>query len=82
LGSESSADPRARRTTAGSTHLAQHRDHHPGVLLEQHGQQVLGSRLRVAALVGKPLGGLERLLRLDGETIELQSGPIDIRLGL
>ena len=51
--------------------LAQHRRDDATVLLEQHGEQVLGGRLWVAALVGQPLGGLQRLLGLDGETVWL-----------
>ena len=43
----------------------------PAVLLEQDREQMLGHRLRVAALVGQPLGGLERLLGLDREAVWL-----------
>ena len=51
--------------------LAQHGHDHAAVLLEQHREQMLGRRLRVAALVGEPLGGLQRLLGLDRESVWL-----------
>ena len=51
--------------------LAQHGRDDAALLLEQDGEQVLGRRLRVAALVGQPLGGLERLLGLDREAVWL-----------
>src|SRR5581483_2404154 len=44
------------------------------LLLEQHREQVLGRELRVAALVGEALGGLDRLLRLDREAVWVHSG--------
>ncbi len=43
----------------------------PSGLLEQHREQVLGRGLRVAALVGEPLRGLNRLLGLDRESVWL-----------
>ena len=58
-------EPRAQRRAHRrgiDAELAQHGRHHPALLLEQDGQQVLRGGLRVAALVGKPLGGLQRLL--------------------
>ena len=51
--------------------LAQHGHDDPLILLEQDGEQVRRSRLRVAALVGQLLGGLERLLGLDRKTVWL-----------
>ena len=53
--------------------LAQHRHDDPAVLLEQDGEQVLGHRLRVAALVGQLLRGLERLLGLDRKSVWLHA---------
>jgi hypothetical protein len=54
--------------------LAQHRDDDPAVLLEQDGEHVLGHRLRVAALVGQLLCGLQRLLRFDRKAVWLHGG--------
>ena len=78
LSPESSA---ARRALAvGLAHggrvdaeLAQHGNDDAAVLLEHDGEQVLGHRLGVATLVGQPLGGLQRLLGFDRETVWLHS---------
>ena len=51
--------------------LAQHGHDDASVLLEQDREQVLGHRLGIAALIGEPLRGLERLLGLDRETVWL-----------
>ena len=67
---------RAERLADGAgldSELAQHRHDHPAVLLEQHREQVLGRGLRIAAVIGQPLGGLKRLLGFDGETVWLHS---------
>ena len=72
FGSASSAGRRRLADRAGlDAELAQHRDDDATLLLEQDGEQMLGRRLRVAALVGQPLRGLQRLLGLDGETVWL-----------
>ena len=72
VGSASRRGPSDWRTAAGlGAELAQHRRDHAALLLEQDGEQVLGGGLRVAALVGQPLGGLQRLLGLDGEAVWL-----------
>ena len=49
--------------------LAQYRCDDATILLEQHREQVLGRRLRVAPLVGQPLRGLKRLAGLDCESV-------------
>jgi hypothetical protein len=41
----------------------------PAVLLEQHGEQVLGDDLRVARLLGQAAGVADGLGGLDGEAI-------------
>ena len=56
--------------------LAQHGRDHAGVLLEQHREQVLRACLRVVALLGQPLGGLQRLLGLDREAICVAYGDL------
>ena len=81
FGSASSAG--AERLADGGrvdAELAQHGRDDAAVLLEQHREQVLGRDLRVAALVGEPLGGLERLLGLDRESVllHLASGSSEV----
>jgi hypothetical protein len=49
--------------------LAQHGRNDAAVLLQQNGEQMLGHRLRVAALVRKLLRGLQRLLGLNRELV-------------
>ena len=63
FGSASSARAERLADRGGiDAELAQHRDDDAALLLEQHREQMLGRRLRVAALVGEPLCGLKRLL--------------------
>ena len=59
----------ARRASAPS--LAEHGHDDAAVLLEQHGEQVLGRHLRVAAALGELAGRGDGLLGLDGESISL-----------
>ena len=68
-GAASTSARSARRVDA---ELAQHAGHHVVVLLEQHGEQVLGRRLRVLARGGQRDRGLEGLLGLDGEAVGVQ----------
>ena len=51
--------------------LAEHRSHHAVALLQQDGQQMLGLDLGVVARGGEREGGLDRLLRLGCEAVEL-----------
>ncbi len=60
--------------------LREHGDDDAAVLLEQHREQVLGRRLRIAPLVGQPLGGLNRLLGLDRESVWLHWLPLNLSL--
>ena len=70
------------RTAAGSTpSLRSTGTTMPAVLLEQDREQVLGHRLRVAALVGQPLRGLQRLLGLDRKTVWLHGVFQGLRVG-
>ena len=73
-GIERGVDRGAQRARVGAE-LVQHGSDDPGLLLEQHGQQVLGHELGVAALLGEPLGGLQRLLGLDREAVWVQIWP-------
>ena len=60
------------RSGAGvGAELGQHRHDDAAVLLEQHGEQVLGRHLRVAAALGELAGRGDGLLGLDGESISL-----------
>src|SRR5436190_14354163 len=68
---ERGIDLRADRLDARAE-LVEDRNHDAGVLLEQDGEQVLGGHLRVAAIVGELLRGLDRLLGLDRESVWLQ----------
>ncbi len=62
--------------------LSQHRHDDPALLLEQDGEQVLGHRLRVAALVSQALCGLKRLLALDRKSVWLHGRSQVSRSGL
>ena len=53
--------------------LAQHGGDDTLLLLEQDREQVLGGRLRVTPLIGQLLGGLQRLLGFDRESVWLHS---------
>src|SRR3954463_15502844 len=53
--------------------LAQDRQHDALALLEQRGEQMLGRRLGVAAIGRKRVGGLQRLLGLDREAVEMHT---------
>ena len=72
VGSASSAALTSRADGAGvGAELAQHRDDDAAVLLEQHGEQVLGRHLRVAPALGELAGRGDGLLGLDGESVSL-----------
>ena len=73
-------DPADLRAQAGQrdAQLAQHAGNHRLVLPEQHVEQVLGGDLRVLARRGQRDGGLQRLLRLDGETVGVQGSKCSV----
>jgi hypothetical protein len=51
--------------------LSQDGRNHTAFLLEQDGEEMLRRRLRIAAFVSQPLGGLKRLLGLDRKAVWL-----------
>ena len=63
----------------GRAELLQHRHDDAAVLLEEDGEKMFGGDLRVAAVVGEALRGLDGLLRLDGEAVCVHAAVLSVK---